>query len=245
MLNFILCTTGNRIYEIKRNLDNLININYNFKVILVTQGNFLEIERLIKAYKFNIILIKDEGRGLSRARNIGLKHVSNGLIFFADDDNWYTNETLNQSLIHMQRNECDIGIFQYYDPNLQKYPKDYKKSYTRNLSYLRLLKVSSIEIVIDANKVSKKDIIFDENFGVGTINPSGEENLLLTELKKKKYRIAYFPFVLSYHPYKRNNNNKFDDSFFKHKKLLFQELYGRYIGLIFFCLFKFKKKLLK
>ena len=245
MLNFILCTTGNRIYEIKRNLDNLININYDFKVILVTQGNYLEIEKLIRKYEFNITFIKDEGRGLSRARNIGLKHVSSGLIFFADDDNWYTNETLNKYLAYMQRNECDIGIFQYYDPNLQKYPKNYKHSYIKNLSYLKLLKVSSIEIVIDADKVSKKDILFDEKFGVGTKIPSGEENILLTSLKKKKYIISYYPSILSFHPYKSFNNTRLDKKFFVEKKKLFKRMYGNILGTFIYFIFKTKKTLIK
>lgn len=245
MLNFILCTNGIRTHEIKRSLDNLNNINDDFQVILVCQGNFDDIEKIIKNYKYKIIYIKDKGKGLSRARNIGLKYIEFGYIFFADDDNWYTIETLNHSLFYMQKYECDIGIFQYYDPDLQKYPKDYKNSYIKNLSYLRLLKVSSIEIVIDANKVSKKDILFDENFGVGTEIPSGEENILLTSLKRKNYVISYFPSILSFHPYKSFNNTKIDKKYFKEKKNLFKRMYGNVLGTFLYLIFKLKKTLIK
>lgn len=245
MVNIILCTLGNRIDEIIRNLDSLTKQKIKLRVIIVTQDNHKIIENLIKLYNYEIVHICDNGKGLSRARNIAMQYVNDGFVLFADDDNWYGNNLIEEVIDIMSKQNIMIGCFKYYDPNLKCFPKNYKQKYIKSLSYLKLLKVSSIEIVINLNLVNKNDIIFNENFGVGTSTPSGEENLMLTNLKKKKYIISYFPIVLSYHPYKQYNSNVFDESFFNEKKRLFKELYNPFIGYILFLSFKIKKGLFK
>ena len=73
-----------------------LNQNLNFQVILIIQENFDNINKLFinKEYaNIDIILLESE-KGLSRARNHGLKYATGNIICFPDDDVYYDNTTL-------------------------------------------------------------------------------------------------------------------------------------------------------
>ena len=242
----ITCTLGNNLEDLSINLESLASQPLNINLVVVTQGNHESVEELLKKSGLIYKHICDNGRGLSRARNIALKNVDktakNGLLIFSDDDNWYPNGSLLKTKEIVEKNNFPISVFQYYDEKKEVYPKHYPSN-PYEMSYLDILHVSSIEIVIDLNKLDINSISFDEEIGVGTSIPSGEENEMLIRLKKKGNRIYYYPFIISYHPYK-TKNIVFDKKYFAEKKQLFAKLYGKVMGRLLFLAFSFKKKIL-
>ncbi|RKY19947.1 MAG: glycosyltransferase family 2 protein, partial [Planctomycetota bacterium] len=60
----------------------------DFKFIIVDQNTDYRIKRICDEYSldFEIRYIRADKPGLSHARNIGLKHISDGIIAFPDDD---------------------------------------------------------------------------------------------------------------------------------------------------------------
>lgn len=245
-MSVVLCTTGNRLDELKKNLISISQQEVKTKLIVVCQCNDQKrkrIEEIINKVNIKADIVSDYGKGLSRARNLAIKQLecSKGFLIFADDDNWYPNEAFKEAIKIAETYNSDIYTFKYYDKVNDVFPKKYRKR-KKNLNYINLNRVSSIEIMIDLEKVTLDKIYFDENLGIGTDIPSGEENQLLFRLKKCGYNIMYYPFIFSYHPYKKNKR-KIDGDFFSEKKQLFYKIYGKRLGRIMYILFFIKKKM--
>ena len=218
----ILCTTGSKLDDLLININSLENQEVDIDLIVVTQGNHDAVERMLQNCKIHYKHIYDNGTGLSRARNIALKNIGSEhkdrLLIFSDDDNWYPAGSLKEAGSVLRKNNSPICIFQYFDEKRGQYPKQYSQK-PHFISYLDILHISSIEIVIDLNKVDKELIQFNEELGVGTKIPSGEENELIIRLKKQGFKIYYYPFIISYHTYK-TKNTKFNEAYFIEKKQL-------------------------
>lgn len=68
-------------------LDSLMELDYDrdrIEVVIVDGDKSGKIEKIVSAYPFTIV--KDEGMGLNRARNIGLKKSNHEIVAFTDDD---------------------------------------------------------------------------------------------------------------------------------------------------------------
>lgn len=242
MFSVVICTLGQRINELKKNLYSIKSQDFPSQVIVVSQGNHDEVKNVIIEVDLDCVHVINKGKGLSVARNIAMEYVKGDYLLFADDDNWYKEGIFK--LIENKVKSCDVCCFQYFDIENNVAPKSYKHTRISSMSYLQLLKVSSIEIVINLRRVGKENILFNENFGLGTENKSGEENLLLTSLKRKGYKISYEPIIISYHPAKQKTSNIkiYNSSYFITKKHLFRAMYGRFWGDFVFGIFYFKKK---
>ncbi|WP_158541044.1 glycosyltransferase family 2 protein [Sporosarcina sp. BI001-red] len=202
MFSIILPTLGTRETELKRLLDSILDQqDVQLEIIIIAQGNFKKVRSLLNEYinRLTIQLIETNEKGLSKARNEGLHHVQNeSILVFTDDDCWYPPGIFKK--IENKILSSDISTFQIADPERNKLFKQYPELQSRHRSIFRSFKVSSIEIFINTKKVDKKDLMFDENFGLGAMYPSGEENNLLLDLMEAGYSITYYPEVVVYHP---------------------------------------------
>lgn len=200
MYSLILPTLGTRIPELKRLLNSLLKQDgVEIELIVIIQDNYSEIEKVVKDYnrKMKIKLINTDIKGLSKARNLGLQHVEGNVVTFTDDDCWYPQNILRE--IRTRIEESQISTFQIYDLQRNELFKQYSPVKTKHQSILKSFKISSIEIFINLNRIDIKDLVFDECFGLGAKYPSGEENNLLLDLIKKKYKVNYYPKVVVYH----------------------------------------------
>ena len=90
-ISVLVPTLGTREEELNRLIDTLEKQTYkNFEVIFVTQGNHDKIANMIKSHKhLTIKQLKMNTKGLSKARNVGLKAVTGDIVILSDDDCWY------------------------------------------------------------------------------------------------------------------------------------------------------------
>ncbi len=244
MITLILPTLGQREFEIKRLFNSLENQTYNnFEVIIVSQDNHDDISEYLKNYKFKYKHIRINKKGLSIARNEGLKHVNGDIITFSDDDCWYLNDSLENVHNYFEKNKSDIALFQHFDPDKLQYSKKYPTEEKKNIHRLRILSQSSIDIFINIKNVRDYIIGFDERFGIGGKYKSGEENVYLMDLYNKGYKLDYYPKIISYHPNKRGNgNNILDEKMVIDKAPLFKRLFGNPIGIVMYTAFMIKKR---
>lgn len=233
MISMIVATLGERVDEINRLLKSLEEQKNNqFELIVVSQDNHESIENILKKYKLNYKHIRIERKGLSLARNVGLNYANGDIITFSDDDCWYPTYAFEEINTVFKNNESDILCFNIFDPISNQMYKSYKTEINNNLSEIDLCRISSIEIFIDLRKVRKVDMNFDERFGLGARFNSGEENILLSDLKTKRYSIKYIPKIIVYHQCKKLKNKMNSEQAYC-KGAMFKRMYPNIKGLIY------------
>lgn len=242
MISLIVPTLGEREKELRRLLNSLMEqTGVELEVIIVSQKNHKKVEEVIFEYDLKIKHIPIDKLGLSIARNIGIRECQGNIITFSDDDCWYPNNVLKQVESDFSNEDSiDIICYQIFDPEKKVYLRNYKSN-AYYLNKINLLNRLSIEIFINTDKVSLNDIKFDEEFGLGAKYPSGEENIILNDLIKKKYKGKSIPDVIVYHS-KKQQNTQIPPSLFISKGALFRRIFNLPIGIILYIAFYIKKR---
>lgn len=201
-ISLILATVG-RVSEVNVFLDSLVHQTYkNFEIILVDQNEDNRLENTINQYRilFEIKHIKSE-KGLSKARNVGLRHASGDIYTFPDDDCWYANDLLKRAVMLLNEHptwdgftgKCENGKGQ--------------STVTRWINSARYIDsinawrtTTSISIFLKRN-VIKTIGNFDVTLGAGasTMWGSGEDIDYIIRVVKNGYRIFYEPSFIVFH----------------------------------------------
>jgi glycosyltransferase involved in cell wall biosynthesis len=94
----IIIPTYNRELTIKRAIDSVLNQTYtNFKLIVIDDGSSDNTKQILDSYKNKIIYYYQENKGVSSARNKGIKLSKGEYIAFLDsDDEWKKNKLEKQ-----------------------------------------------------------------------------------------------------------------------------------------------------
>ena len=133
-------------------------------------------------------------KGLSKSRNIAIKHCTSKIALISDDDMYYYDGY--QKIISDAYNEfkdADLIAFaiDYEDKN--KIKKRFKKG---RIGYIKALKISSVQITFKKDSILNNNIIFDEMFGSGSIINFGEDNIFTYDCLKKHLKIYYIPLPI-------------------------------------------------
>jgi glycosyltransferase involved in cell wall biosynthesis len=199
----VIIPTYNRTAELDNLLDSLRNQDIDkeiFEIIIVDQNDLINLENIILKYsvELNINHIKMPVKGISHAKNIGIKESKGEIITFIDDDAKYYPDTLKNALQCFNKYK-NIDIF---------YGRLFDRERNRNI--LRKWKKRPIRLnicnfylnyVAIATFTKRKELLFDERFGVGTDYAMGEEfDYILRAISEKKYRILFTPEIEVWHP---------------------------------------------
>jgi glycosyltransferase involved in cell wall biosynthesis len=241
MISIIIPTLGQREQELFRLLESLMNQTYKeIELIVVSQDNHELVEAALNRYPLPYKHLKTEEKGLSMARNKGLLQISGEYVTFSDDDCWYPADGLQKVMDTFEANPLkDTICFKIYDPFLQEDYKRYPNKANDNITGIDFLRKSSIEIFAKSSCFKEESIRFDERFGLGSLYKSGEENIILNDLKKSGYKIAYEPSVVVYHK-KREKEAASNMDIIK-KGPLFIRIFGYPLGITLFHMFYLKK----
>lgn len=115
------------IYNVENYLQECLNsignsIDANVEVILVNDGstdNSKEIAREFQNSRKNVVLIEQENKGLSIARNVGLNAAQGEYILFLDSDDYLASNAISNLLNILNESNLDLLLFSgykvYYD----------------------------------------------------------------------------------------------------------------------------------
>lgn len=241
LISLVLPTLGTRVVEITRLFESLKNQNYtNYEVILVSQDNHQKMEELLNNVDFTYKHVKLYEKGLSLARNEGLKHVSGEIVTFSDDDCWYLPNSFENIISQFEQKDSAIICFQHYDPIKKRHSKQYDPMPIDKITWKKVFNKASIEIFVNLKVLNKEEIHFDTRFGLGAKYPSGEENIFLIDTMKKGYKISYVPMVIAYHEIK-GVSNTLNYRAFLSKGPMFKRMFNTQMG-IFLLLALYMKK---
>lgn len=179
----------------------------DFEVIIVDQNEGYFIEPLIDKYKekYAIKHIKTIEKGLSRARNIGMKYADGEIVCFPDDDCYYESNTIEAVLYAFKNKKLDGLICQVLTENdEQLLPRTMSDNERLDRSNVWNCAVS-ISIFLRKNVINTVGC-FDEKIGVGanTMFGSGEETDYLYRALSNKFNIVFNKNVIIHHPRKED-----------------------------------------
>ncbi|MBJ2135077.1 glycosyltransferase family 2 protein [Paraglaciecola chathamensis] len=97
-------------------LDSVLRQTYcNFELIAINDGSTDSSLEILKSYigKFSgrLLVVNQENKGLSAARNAGLDKLTGELVYFLDSDDWILDNTLEKCVKTLMENDSDLVIF--------------------------------------------------------------------------------------------------------------------------------------
>ena len=201
--SLVLPTIG-RTREISRFLASLDAQTYrNFELVIIDQNPDESLVDVLAPYskRFPFLHLRSE-RGLSRARNIGLKNIDGDIVAFPDDDCWYPENLLEQVNRWFKDNpELDglTGLAEDGEAEVSVTRWGPNACLIDRLGVWR--KCTSITIFLRKSVIDQTRR-FDETLGAGSGTPwgSAEEMDYLIDLLDCGYRIYYNPCFVVYHP---------------------------------------------
>lgn len=200
-LSLIVATIG-RAEQLRRLFISLVDeCSQDFEVLVVDQSHDVDIVGpLIQEFssRLRLIHLRDSGRGLSRARNIGLRKSRGIYCGFPDDDCWYEGAVIDSVIDFFDRNP-DVGVYSgiYSEPGLKNpsFPSQSCELSPRNL----FGRVCSVGLFLNREALGGHPLLFDERIGAGTDMFVGEEIDLIMRLLLAGIRGCYDPSLIVYH----------------------------------------------
>jgi len=216
----------------KKNIEelNLKERNITENILILNQ---IDNNKRYESKKIRMLNFRETG--LSKSRNRALENASGDICLIADDDIKYKKGIFTKIRKIFEANpNIDIITFK-----CKKKDSKYKNiSFIHN--YYTINSVSSIEIAFRRKNILKKEIKFDELFGLGAKFISGEENIFLKDCLDKGLKIKFIPLIIAVHPDK-SSGYKWSEGLAISKGALLYRLYGKlcYIYNLAFCIKKY------
>jgi len=176
--------------------------NVNIELIFVNQGQFDPPATINTLKTLSHIQLKHKKLPLSRARNIGLQHITGDVLGFPDDDCWYSSNVLQQVAHYFDEHPSTAAICtNVYDPVLQRSYGGRPVGTHIRVNYQNLFELPiSVGIFVRRNAFEDAGFQFDEQLGAGTRLGSGEETDLIYRLLKCGALVEYVGSVQVFHP---------------------------------------------
>jgi len=133
--------------------------------------------------------------GLSKSRNLVLQSASGDFVWFLDDDVTVTRDSLEA--ISSVGGDVDVLLGQIGCSDGPGFYKNYRR---KTVMPFALLRVSSIELIVNRRKMLDRNVFFDERLGLGAQYPCGEENAFLLDLYRSGARFEWLGKVIVFHP---------------------------------------------
>lgn len=178
----------------------------NIEVLIIDQSDQIYDSNYFKSFypNLDISYYHTPQKGLSRARNIGVKFAKYDILGFPDDDCMYYPDTINNVTIEFNKSNCDFLIGRIYCRKnklniIKKWPSASKNVTFWNYFFLS----SSITIFIKKAKL----IPFDEELGAGTYYGSCEDLKFIHQLLVNQNKGLYNPRIELWHPMPSKNKD--------------------------------------
>jgi 2-beta-glucuronyltransferase len=192
-ISLILCTIG-RSRELERLLTSLLDQTFqDFEIILVDQNPDGYLDSIIKKFaaKLSMSRVKSE-KGLSKARNVGLRLARGDIVCFPDDDCWYRQTTLENAVNFLAENRnFDLLLGRTIDSDERESLSQFRST-SGPISKWIVWSSGNSNTLFVRREVARQIGGFDESLGVGATTPfqSGEESdFVLKALEEGKQAV--------------------------------------------------------
>ena len=205
----IILATLNRSKEIRACLLSFSSQEYrDFEIIIIDQSDDELTHNVIEDFKdLSIQYYHVNFKGLSKARNYGLKCAKGIYCCLADDDAVYTSQYLAvaNSLISEHVDAVLSGVILSSADHVTPFIK-YKGNYQHCVDINEIVNSCPSAALIFPTKAFFSCGGFDEKLGVGNQYASGEETDFLLRLYDEGYSIIFSNQLILYHPIKEETS---------------------------------------
>lgn len=228
--SLIMATLG-RTVEIERLFHSLAAQSHkDFELIVVDQNPDDRVRKIVSRFEhaFKIVYLQSE-KGLSKARNVGLRSVTGDLVAFPDDDCWYGPRILEHVTRALEQEPTLDGMTGCsVDENGKLSQGRWASEPFRIDRFNVWISATSYTIFLRAPAVRAVGR-FDEQLGVGSGSKwgAGEEVNFLLGAIEKGYAVRYDPTLRINHP---DPIMAFDDKAWARGKL-YNRGFGRVLAL--------------
>ncbi len=167
----------------------------DFKILIINQTSE---NSLLHSELPNVRVINSFEKGLSKSRNLAIKNAKGSVCMNVDDDVVFIEGFSEIIIAAYNEFKYPIITFQTLTTEGKPYWKYPKKAKAHN-SYVSQ-KTLSIEISFNVAEILKKNLFFDERFGLGAQFEDAENFVFLTDAKKKGIIPFFYPKAVTIHP---------------------------------------------
>ena len=217
-VSFLLCTL-HRESDFHRCVAAIRNANthqISYEVVVVDQGQSPAVAQT--CIDCNFLYLSSETRGLSRARNIGLKHCKGEFVALMDDDAYISDSYFDVLQALLDKVDSDrLGAFSGRIMTIEDPSKPLSRYQGASE---QVVKIKNIDIVLSSALIIRRSMfadigVFDERLGVGAPWGGSEETDLLVRILRITSFVAYFPSLVVYHPMTDFSAMRYRDVFYK------------------------------
>lgn len=168
--------------------------------------------------------------GLSRSRNRAIQLAEGEFLLVCDDDIVFVPHAFERIQEWLNRYPQDTVLtFQMTD--LAGAPRKRYRKHSFPHDRWSIAKVSSCEIGFRRDAILNSGIRYDENFGLGTSRPLGEEVIFLKDCLDHGHGVRFLPLAISRHPFE-STGRCMDRRSEQARGAVFFRVYGRLAWLI-------------
>lgn len=201
--SLILCTVGRDADVVGEFFESLVRQNRkDYELILVDQNNDDRLVPLVAQYagRFRLCHVRSTTRGLSRARNLGLRQAKGTLVGFPDDDCVYLGGFLDRVARAFETDPGLGGLTGYPTADRSASLADWRSD-TMPLDRVAVLNRCQ-EFTIFVRRDAMGAVRFNDSLGVGAGTPWGADEGpdFLIRVIEGGARIVFYPHFFVYHP---------------------------------------------
>ena len=199
----MLATVG-RVAEVERFMAALAaQACPDVELIVVDQNEDDRLEPVLASYQQRLTIKRLRSRrGLSRARNVGIKSASGDVIGFPDDDCWYPNVLLSRVRDLLEGHPAWDGVTGRSEDGQGSASASRFDSKSGVIDLINVWRRGISYTIFLCRRVVERVGEFDETLGVGAGTPygSGEETDYLIRAVRAGFTLQYSPTLVVYHP---------------------------------------------
>lgn len=173
----------------------LKRMNINGKSVIINQKTNKELKDINSEKTVNRVYTYNE-KGLSKSRNKAIEKSNADICIIADDDLKYV-DNYEKIVSESYQKYKDADIIVFYVESLINGINKKKPLKEGKIGYLLSLKVQSVQVTFKRKNIVDNGIKFDENFGAGSANFMGEENIFLYDCLRKNMKIYSVPIKIA------------------------------------------------
>jgi teichuronic acid biosynthesis glycosyltransferase TuaG len=213
----IIMPAKNAAKYITDSIDSVIKQDYKvWELLVVDDGSIDNTIGIVKSFSAKdprIKILKGSGKGVSSARNMGLKNARGKYIAFLDSDDTYLDNSIKISVNYLVKNKNTCAVFSRSTiTNDQLHPLGWIIGLPKKISYVDMYRCPFHLNTLMYRKSCVNEIFFDESHDIA----SAEDWLFLANLARSGISYEYIDGVHS--TYRLHNSSSVGSRFSDHQQ---------------------------